>query len=68
VFGVADDTDFVNPSRCASYDKLLGLAVFSADAASGERRIEIEIDDTDFPRKDLHVTAIAVDPDWAAGR
>jgi len=68
VFGVADDTDFVNPSRGESYDKLLGLAVFSADAASGERRIEIEIDDTDFPRKDLHVTAIAVDPDWAAGR
>ncbi|MDQ0646801.1 hypothetical protein QFZ53_000997 [Microbacterium natoriense] len=68
VFGVADDTDFINPSRGESYDKLLGLAIFSADVGTGERRIEIEVDGIDFPRKDLHVTAIAVDPEWAAER
>lgn len=68
VFSVAEDDEFINPSRGESYDKLLGLAIFSTDVSSGEQRIEIEIDDIDFPRKDLHVTAIAVNPDWAARR
>lgn len=68
VFGVATEEDFINPNRGETYDKLLELAIFSADAISGERRIEMEIDGIDFPQKDLHITAIAVDPEWAAGR
>ena len=68
VFGVATEEDFINPNRGETYDKLLDFAIFSADAVSGERRIEIEVDGIDFPRKDLHVMAIAVDPEWAAGR
>lgn len=68
VYGVAADEEFVNPSKGPSYDKLTGLAIFSADVTTGEPRIEIEIHDIDFPRRDLHVHAIAVDPEWAAGR
>ncbi|GAA1144149.1 hypothetical protein GCM10009651_30610 [Microbacterium natoriense] len=68
VFGVATEEDFINPNRGESYDKLLSLAIFGADAISGERRIEIDVDGIDFPRRDLHVTAIAVNPEWAAGR
>ncbi|UOR00421.1 hypothetical protein MUN77_09580 [Leucobacter allii] len=68
VFGVAEEDEFVNPSKGPSYDKLLGLAIVSADVGTGEWRVEIDIDDIDFPKRDLHVHAIAVDPEWAAGR
>lgn len=68
VFGVAEETDFKNPRRGPAYDQLLNLAVFSADAATGERRIELDIDGIDFPERDIHVTAIAVNPEWAARR
>lgn len=68
VFGVAEDDEFVNPRRGPSFDRLLGLAIFSTDISTGETRIEIDIDGIDFPKKDLHVTAIAVNPDWASAR
>lgn len=67
-YSVAADEEWVKRRRGGSYDKLNGLAVFSIDPRTGERRIEIEVDDIDFPRRDLHVHAIAVDPEWAAGR
>lgn len=68
VFGVAEETDFVNPSKGPAYDRLLDLAIFSADAVTGERRVEITIDGIDFPMQDVNVEAIAVDPEWAARR
>ncbi|WP_053383514.1 hypothetical protein [Leucobacter celer] len=68
LYGVAVDEEWVKRSKGRSYDRLDGLAIFSVDAATGERRLEIEIDDIDFPRRDLRVTAIAVDPGWATGR
>ncbi|MGJ0203898.1 hypothetical protein NHL51_07020 [Leucobacter sp. gxy201] len=68
VFGVATDEEFDGGGRGPSFTRLDGLEIFSVDAATGERRIEIEVDGIDFPRRDLHVTAIAVDPEWAAGR
>lgn len=68
VFGVAEDDEFVNPRRGPSFDRLLDLAIFSTDISTGETRIEIDIDGIDFPKKDLHVTAIAVNPDWASAR
>ncbi|GAB2551394.1 hypothetical protein GCM10027033_05560 [Leucobacter ruminantium] len=68
VYGVAADEEFVNPSKGPSYDRLEGLAIFGIDTVTGERRVEIEVDDIDFPKRDLHVHAIAVDPEWAASR
>lgn len=68
VFGVATDEEFDHGGRGPSYTRLDGLEIFSVDAATGERRVEIEVDSIDFPRRDLHVTAIAVDPEWAAAR
>ncbi|WP_416447225.1 hypothetical protein AB3K78_08100 [Leucobacter sp. HNU] len=65
VYGVASKEEFVNPKRGAVHDRLDGLAIFGADVRTGERRIVLEIHDIDFPRRDLSVTSIAVDPKWA---
>ncbi|MFK4788204.1 hypothetical protein [Microbacterium sp. ZW T5_56] len=68
VYGVATDERFINPRRGASYDRLDRMTIFGADAASGERRIELELRGIDFPKRDIHVHAIAVNPQWAAER
>lgn len=68
VYGVAVDEEWVKRSKGASYDRLDGVAIFSVDATTGERRVEIEVDGIDFPRRDIRVSTIAVDPEWAAGR
>ncbi|WP_017793755.1 hypothetical protein [Leucobacter salsicius] len=44
------------------------MLIFSVDPVSGERRVEVEIDRVDFPRREFSVHAIAVNPDWAAMR
>lgn len=68
VFSVTADETWIKPRRGNSYDKLNGMAIASTDVRTGERRIEIEIDDPDFPHRDLRVRAVAVDPEWAATR
>ena len=68
VYGVAVDEEWVKRSKGRSYDRLDGLTIFSVDATTGERRVEIEVGDIDFPQRDIRVSAIGVDPGWAAGR
>lgn len=67
LFGVATDTEEVE-RRFDDYTRLLRIAIFSADVTTGERRIEIEIDEIDFPVTGVRIHAIAVDPEWAANR
>lgn len=68
VYGVATDETFINPRRGSAYDRLDRMTIFGADAASGDRRIELELRGIDFPKRDIHVHAIAVNPQWAAER
>ncbi len=68
VYGVAVDEEFVQRRRGSSFDRLDGLAIFSADVAGDAPRIELTVSDFDIPRRDLRVSAIAVNPEWAAAR
>lgn len=70
VYGVAVDEEWVKRSKGRSYDRLDGLTIFSVDTATGQQRVEIEVgaDGIDFPERDIRVSAIGVDPAWAAGR
>lgn len=68
VYGVAARESYIERPKGRGFDRLDGLAIFSANARTGERRIEVEIDGIDFPRQDLSVRAVAVDPKWAASR
>lgn len=68
VFSAATDETWITPRKARPYDRLNRLAIMSADAVTGERRIEFEVERIDFPRRDLKVHAIAVDPEWAATR
>ncbi|WP_433675626.1 hypothetical protein [Microbacterium gorillae] len=68
VYGVATDETFINPRRGSAYDRLDRMTIFGADATAGDRRIELELRGIDFSKRDLHVHAIAVNPQWAAER
>lgn len=68
VFSVATDETRITPRKARPYDRLNRLAITSTDVTTGERRIELEVGGIDFPRRDLRVHAIAVDPEWAATR
>ncbi len=68
VYGVATEEKFINPRRGSAYDRLDRMVIFSADTADGDRRVELELRGIDFPKRDLLVEAIAVNPQWAAER
>lgn len=66
VFSAATDETWVRRHKARSFDRLDGMLIFSVDPATGERRVEIDIDRVDFPRREFSVHAIAVNPEWAA--
>ncbi|KKI21994.1 MULTISPECIES: hypothetical protein [unclassified Leucobacter] len=68
VYGVAAQEKYIDDRRGPGFDRLDRLAIFSVDARTGERRIVLDVDTLDFPRRNLHVHAIAVNPKWAAAR
>ena len=68
VYGVMTDEEYVKRRRGASYRQLAGMSVFSVDLDSGASRVEISLDDIDFPERNLRVSAIAVNPRWAENR
>lgn len=68
VFSVAADETWVQRRKSRSFDRFDSMLIFSVDPVSGERRVEVEIDRVDFPRREFSVHAIAVNPDWAATR
>lgn len=68
VYGVAAQEKYIDDRRGPGFDRLDRLAIFRVDARTGERRIVLDVDTLDFPRRNLHVHAIAVNPEWAAAR
>ncbi|WP_336736358.1 hypothetical protein [Nocardioides sp. CCNWLW239] len=74
VYTVADDSEFHERKWTRSrhrdrvWTELTELSLLRTDLATGDVSValEVKVDDGDFATKDVHLTALAINPEWLA--
>lgn len=70
-YGVSTDGDFhkrISKHRSRGWTELTELKLVRADLTTGEQSValDVDVDDVEFPTKDVYVTALAINPEWLA--